>query len=794
MIADLRFALRQLRRSPGFSAAAIITLALGIGACTAAYSLARGLLWRPLPFGDASRVVVLHGENPARGIFRSEVSYTDLRDLRERVRTVTGLVVVAERAAVAGTPSGAERITSWVAEPGFFRLLSTPPLIGRAFRADEGRVGAAPVALLSYAFWSRRFGRDPAVLGRTIPIDGVPHLVIGVMPASFQVVRSDVWLPVAPDLVEQRADRNFVAVGRLAPGATLAEARAELSAAAASLAAAWPASNRGWGLDVQTYRDDNVDPGTRRGIWLLFAAVAMVLLIACANVAGLMLARGASRARELAVRAAIGASRGRLVRQALAECAVLAGVGGVLGVGLAVWGNDLLLATRPLEDFPAWLDQSIDANTLAVTAAITLCTVFLFGLAPALRASRPAVVDALKGSGGAPGGTRARSALVITQVGLAVVLLSVTALFSEGFLAARRGDIGFDDRPVLSARVFFGALPRAQRAGWMRDALARVRAMPGVSGAALTGAIPGDDGGDHRELAVAGHASLPGEEPMVTVVPSSDGFLDALALTPRAGRWFTAAEAQDSTTRVVVVGEGLARRFWPGGSAIGQRVRALPDTTWLTVVGVVRDLQWEEFGEDGAADHLQLHVPYAREPWRGVALMVRAAHADPAALVEPLQRTARSVHADVPVFDAMTMTDDRRITTAGERAWVFVFGALGIQALLMTAVGLYGLLAFGVAQRRREIGVRVALGARPATVVRMIVRRSLVLTAIGLAVGLVGAAATARVLEGMLWGVTGSLLPVSLAAFALLITALVAAMVPARRAALVDPIEALRAE
>jgi putative ABC transport system permease protein len=316
--------------------------------------------------------------------------------------------------------------------------------------------------------------------------------------------------------------------------------------------------------------------------------------------------------------------------------------------------------------------------------------------------------------------------------------------------------------------------------------------LPGVQAAALTGAIPGDDGGDHRALAVADRTVGAGDELMVTLVPESDGFPEALGLSVKSGRWFTAAEAQDSGAAVAVVGEGLARRLWPDG-ALGRRIRALPDSAWLTVVGVVPDLQWEEFGEDGVTDRLQVHVPFGRAAWRSVALMVRAAD-NPDALLEPVRRAALAVHADVPVFDVMTMAQDRQATTASQASWLFLFGALGVQALVMTAIGLYGLLAFGVAQRRREIGVRVALGARPSTVVNLVVRRALALTAGGLAAGLAGAWIVARALQSQLWGVHGSMLPIAVAAGTLLLVSLVAATLPARRAAHVDPMEALRNE
>ena len=794
MIADLRYAVRQLVRSPGFTVSAVLTLGLGIGACTAAYSLARGLLWRPLPFAEPHNIVVLHGANPSRGITDAELSYADLRDLREQARSVGSLAAMTPRRTTVGFPEGAELVGAWSVDPSLFQVFGVPAAVGRTLRPSDAERTAPPVVVLSYGYWTRRFGRSEALLGRTLAINGQPHEVIGVMPATFQLARADLWLPLVPDPSEARSERYFLALGRLRGGVSIDAARAELAAGAQRLESAYPVTNRGWGIELNGYRDDVVDAGSRRALGLLLAAVGLVLVIACANVAGLLLARGANRSRELAVRAAVGASRRRLIRQALVEAGVLAVAGAGLGLMLATWSNELLLATLPIEDLPVWLDTRLDWSSLAVTVAVAAGSVFLFGLLPAVRASRPDVVDTLRGGASAPAHSRGRAALVVGQVGLAVVLLAAAALFGQSFLAARRGGLGFDDRAMLSARVYFGALShRPDRTVWMQRALDVVRAVPGVGAAAFTGAIPGDDGGDHRSLAVRGSEVLPGEEPIVTLVTSSDGFLDALAIEPTEGRWFTAAEGGNASTSLAVAGAGLARRLWPDGNAVGQQVRVLPDTAWLTVIGVVPDLQYEEFGEDGVADRLQLHIPYAREPWRAGALLVRGT-VPPAALAEPVRRAAAAVHADVPVFDVLTMTQVRSYTTAGNRIWALLFGTLGVQALLMTAVGLYGLLAYGVAQRRREIGVRVALGARPSLVVRLVVGRALGLTALGLTLGLGGAVVTAQVLRGLLWGVTGSTAPIALVALLLITTALLAALLPARRAAQVDPMVALRAE
>ena len=787
----IRHTVRSLFRTPAFTAAAVLTLGLGIGACTAAYSLARGLMWRPLPFENAEQLVVVHGANPARGITDAELSYTDLTDLRTQSTTTRGLAALSQRQSTLGTPEGAVRLTGWIVDPALFDVLGMQAALGRTLRADEGTPGAQPVVVLSHRFWTRQYGRDSSVVGRALLINGAARTVVGVMPESFTLVRGDLFLPIVPDPSESRAERGYVAVGRLAGSATPASARAELTAIAARLESQNPATNNGWTIELNRYRDDIIDADARLSLSLMLGAVGVVLLIACANVAGLMLARAAGRSRELAVRAAIGASRAQLIRELLTECFVLSLVGGLLGLGLSVWWNDLMMATMPAEDLPAWLVYNLDVPALIVTASVTIASVFLCGLLPALRASRPAVTATLKGGGGTTGATRARSLLVVGQVAMAVVLLAAATLFSQSFLAVRRGNLGFDDRNVLTARVFFGALAaRTDRPVWMRDALADVRRLPGVEAAALTGAIPGDDGGDHRALAVEGGAVVAGEEPMVTAIVSSDGLPDVLGLAPLAGRWFTEDEAQRSAP-VAVIATSLAARLWPGSDPIGRRVRLLPDTTWLSIVGVISDLQYEEFGEEGTVDRLQIHIPYGREPWRSAAVMTRTA-GDPAALAPMVSGSLRRTHADVPVFDVATMTQVRSYTTAGDRIWMLVFGTLGLQALLMSAIGLYGLLAYGVAQRQREIGVRVALGARPSSVVLLVVHRAMLLCGAGLLIGLGGGFAVSRLLRGMLFGVAGSLQPLALVSLLLLVTAATAALLPARRAATIDPMVALR--
>ena len=461
-------------RSPAFTAAAVLTLGLGIGACASAYSLARGLLWRPLPFPEADRIVVLHGANPDRGITDEQLSYADLADLRAQSSALMGLAAMSQRQATLASPEGAERLIAWHADPALFTTMGMPAALGRLFRDDEGAPGAEPAVLLSHRFWTRRFGRDAAIIGRTLSINGSPRVVVGVLPESFTLVRSDLFLPVVPDPTEPRSERYYVGVGRLRPGATAASARAELASIAARLEAAHPGTNQGWTTELNRYRDDIVDAGARTSLLLMLAAVGFVLLIACANVAGLMLARAAGRARELAVRSAIGARRARLVRELLGECAVLSVLGGSLGLAIAVWWNDLMISLLPPEDLPAWLDYSLDLPALGVTLAVTIASVFLCGLLPALRASRPQLVNTLKSGGGATGRTRARSLLVVAQVSMAVVLLAAAMLFGQSFMAVRRGDLGFRDSNVLTARVFFGGIgPRVNRVAWMQRGLPR---------------------------------------------------------------------------------------------------------------------------------------------------------------------------------------------------------------------------------------------------------------------------------------------------------------------------------
>jgi predicted permease len=794
---DLRFAFRVLRKNPGFAVVAIITLALGIGANTAVYSVVHGLLWRALPFPEPDRVVAVRGANTLRGITDYELSLSDLADLKAQAGSFSEFAAFFGRSGSISGPDGADRIEAGVTEPSLFRVVGLPALLGRTLRDDDALAGAEPAVVISYGLWRNRFGGDSSIIGRAVPVDGVSRTVVGVMPAGFDFERVDLWLPLIQTVPVRRDDRFARGVGRLTPGATVEQARQQLVAAAARLEQTYPLTNRGWTVEVLRYRDDIVDPGSRWQLQLMMGAVVVVLLIACANVAGLMLARASARTRELAVRAAIGASRWRIGRQLLIESGLLATAGAAAGLVFAAWWNDALLSTLPAEDVPPWLDASLDGSVLGVTLLATIAATALFGLLPALRASRPDVVTELKEA--APGrgaGNRLRSMLVMGQVAMSIVVLAAAALFVNAFAAARTGDLGFDDRAVLTARAYFRPLqgrPAAERTAWMRGALAQLRAMPGVSAAALTGSIPGDDGGDRVPLAVEGSTVLPGEELLVVAVPTSDGFFEALGSPLLAGRGFTPAEAEAPLAEVAVIGRALAQRLWPGQDPLGRRLRLGGDSTWVRVVGVARDIQYEEFGEDAAADRLQVHVPYGRELWRNVALLVRGSHPG-SVLAEPVQRTLRGVSADVPVYAVRTMAEVRSETTASQRLDVLVFGTFGTQALIMAGVGLFGLLAYTVAQRRREIGIRMALGARPGVIVRDVVAQAALLTATGLLLGMAGAWAVANGLRSALWGVTGTLAPLALAVAVLLAAALLAALLPARRAARVDPMVALRAE
>lgn len=806
MLQDLGLAFRSLRRARAFTFAAVATLAIGIGANTIVFTVVDSIALRPLPFGERTdRLVTVHSTHPtqARDWDDSELSYADLVDLRESSESLEGLEGFIERNFSLTGFDETERVLGASVTPGLFALLGIEPARGRGFVAADGAgIGFEPVAILSDALWRRRFGGDPDVIGRGVPINGRSLTIIGVMPPRFAFPeRHDLWVPYAASRTENRAGRSFLAAGLLKPGVGLGAARAELNTLAESLSERYPDTNGGWGLHAMPMREFFVGEATRRGLTAMLAAVGLVLLVACANVAGLILARGIGKRRELTLRAALGAGRARLMRPILAESVLLSIAGAVGGTAFAMWGLRALLASNP-EPPPYWAAMAIDFRVIAFILLSTAVTALACGIIPAARLASADPAEELhggRGSGGTIRHRRLQSALVIGQIALSLTLLVGAVLLSQSATRLLRGDGGFAPEPLLSMRFYIAGDAYDDPAARARTVMRLVEdlgAIPGAESAAATGAIPTDDGGAPIRLIPPRGVAAPGEEIGASRIPVTPGFWQTIGAPLIAGRTFSADEAVDPQARVVLVNRHLAETFWPGSEAVGRELRiARPDgVESFRVIGVAPDLVYEELGEVTTQSRMNVFSPYGAAGWRTMALLVRSS-SDPASLAGPARQAIRRIDPGFAAYDVMTMVERRVFTHWGERFMGRTFTAFGVAALLLACLGAYGLAAYSVAQRRTEIGVRMALGARRGDVIRLLLSRGAVLAFAGIAIGAPLAVGAAKVVEGMLFEISPWQAGVWIAVPAVLALAvLLATWLPAQRASRTDPIEALRHE
>jgi putative ABC transport system permease protein len=802
---DVSYAIRGLRKRPGFWLAAIATLAAGIGANVAVFSLVNALLLRPLPFGDRSdRVVMLHSTHPQQpeDWDDSGLSYRDFADIREQATSLENSGAFLTRNFTVATDAEADRLLGVSITPDLLPALGVEPILGRTFTPDDAAApGLETVVILSHGLWQRRFGADPSIVGRDVVINERARTVIGVMPPRFKFPeRSELFMPLRWDDAPRSA-RSLGVVAVLERGTTIDQAQADLSGIAQRLAETYPDTNRNFGLRLLSFRDSHVGSDDRRVSATLMAAVAFVLLIACANLANLLLVRGAARQREMAIRAAMGAGRSRLIAVVLGESAVLAIAGTVLGTLAAAWAIDWMQASWP-EEIPYWVQLDLDGRIVAFTVATTLVTTLAIGLLPALRASRPRVVEDLKEGNRSVSlgrfGQRAQTGLAVVQVALCLALLVGANLMIRSFLSLQRASIGFDDAPMLTLRAYLAGDAfddNRARANFFAAAVDAVRALPGVNAVAATTSIPGDDGGSAVRIVTDDRLS-PGEELGAQSISATSEVFSAIGLRLVAGRPFTSVESADPEARVTIINERLARQLWPDGSALGRRVgvRGLTEIIWFRIVGIAPDVVYEELGEQSDQSLRNLYMPYAVSAPRTMAILVRAT-GDPDSLRGPVRDALRRLHAGLPVYDMRTMTEVRRFTTFEQRFFGQIMGAFAATALLLACIGVYGLLAYATRLRTREIGVRLSLGARPADVARLFVRQALQIGAAGLAAGLLLAMGVAQALSGTLFDVEAFDPWLFLGAGAALLTAvLAAAYLPARQASRVDPMLALRNE
>jgi putative ABC transport system permease protein len=796
---NLRHALRALRRSPAYTLAAVATLALGIGANTAIFSAVNGILLNPLPYPEPDRLVVVWGRHTTIG--RETASLPDFLDWRSQARSFEALAAMTStrfNVTGAGEP---EVVNGGIATADLLRVFGLVPSVGRGFREDEERGAAPRVAMLGEGYWRRRFGAAPDILGGRILLGGVPHTVVGIVPARLRLERSvDVWTPLVTDTTRGRRADFLTVFGRLREGVPQERAQQEMTTIMRRLEAQYPESNTGWGAEVVALREQMI--GEIRPTLLVFmGAVGLVLLVACANVANLMLARSAARSREVTIRSALGASRARLAGELLLESTLLALLGGGLGLLLALWGVEGLRWLGP-DTLPRVEEIGLDLRVLGFALALSLITGLLFGLAPVWRLAGRDLHEGLAGGSrsvaGASGIHRARAALVLGEVALAFALLAGAALLLRSFERLQRVDPGFAADRVLTARLTLPRLAYPEEERWLafgRDLIARAAAEPGVRSAALVSDAPLGDSPPYWSFEIEGaEAPVAGTVQDAAVFTASAGYFETLRIPLVRGRLFGAAD-RPGTPDVVVVSQAAAQRFWRGRDPIGARITfgdpSDPETRWATVVGVVGDVRHERLNEQA---YPQIYLPFEQSPMRSMVLAVRTT-GDPATLVPAVRRALSELDPNLPLADVSTLEDRKAVTLARPRVNATVLGAFALAALVLAAVGIYGVVAYGVVQRTRELGIRMALGAGGSTLLRMVIRQGMTPVLGGVALGLVAALAGGRLLRGLLFGV-GSSDPATLALVLcfLLAVALAAMYLPARRASRSDPMVALRVD
>jgi len=796
LIKDLRYGVRSFLKRPGFLVIAISTLALGIGATTAMFTVVNSVLLRPLHFPEPERIVLFQGVNPRQGITDSNMSIPDITDWQQQSQSFEQIAGFASGGVILSTGDEVERVRTTAVSAEFFPLFKTNPISGRVFQPDDMQEGRDAVIVISHALWQRRFGGAADVIDRKITLNGQPATIVGIMPAGFTYPNDcELWVPL--ERTKERRDNRFVeVVSRLKLNVSLAQAQTEMDTINQRLAQNYVETNTGWSVHLTELRESLVGE-LRTSLLILLGAVAFVLLIACANVANLLLARAAYRQKEIALRTALGASRLRVVRQLLTESVLLSFVSGMAGLALSLWFIKLLIAITP-PNTPRLSEIRIDLRVFAFTFGVTILAGILFGLFPALQTSRPNLNETLKDSGqrGSETGGRNRvgSLLIVSEIALSFMLLAGAGLLIKSFLHLREINPGFNPDNVLTMRLTLTPGKYAQgepRAQIYKQLIDHVKATPGVqsAGAVLSLPLGGDTFDVGRSLIREGRPMTPDESSNAQYLPVTPDYFQTLQIPLKSGRFFTDQDTMQST-KVVLVNETMARALWPNENPVGRRFTIWRDEKFpREIVGVVGDTK---ASLDKAAGR-QMYVPYAQDAtWGTLSLVVRTA-GDPSAMTSSVREAIRAVDKGIPNYNLKTMNDVVSTSAAPRRIPMLLMSAFAGVAMLLAMLGIYGVTSYYVTQRTHEIGVRMALGAQIVDVLKLVLRRAMLLAVIGIGIGVAGAIAVTRYLTSLLFGVKPiDTLTFVAVAVALAVVVFIACLVPARRAAKIDPLEALR--
>lgn len=803
---DIRYGIRILFKNPGFTAVAVLSLALGIGANTTIFSVIDAILLKALPYHRPDRIVLIWGADRETGVNRNQVSFTDMEDWRTQNDVFEDVAAYTDWRPLFSGAGEAERVPAMLVTDSYFRIMKARPLLGRLFHPEEQEEGKDFVVVLSYGLWQRRFGENPDVIGKTIRLNERPYTIVGVLPADVHSLptsliekTAELYRPVAEAYDEtSRGSRHLRAIARLKPGVDLRQAQAEMTTIASRIEKAHPQDNTDYTVSLAFLEEDTL--GTlRKVILLIFGAGICVLLIACANVANLLLARTAARQKEVAIRLSIGAGRWQLIRQFLVESLLIALLAGFAGILFALWGNSLVESASS-RIFPLPVDIDVNIKILMFTIGVSFLAGIIFGIVPAILASHSDLNETLKEGGRSFTTTiqqRARSLLVISEVALAILLLIGSGLMIRTIWGLRGLNPGFTPENVLTLQI---GLPGAKypddpkRVAFFDELLERVRAIHEVRSAGIVTVLPLSTNFDGRSIEIDGQPFPVGEEPEVDFYVASPGYEKAMAIPLKKGRFFDRRDLADSQ-KVAVVSESFVQKFWPNQDPIGKRVRmeSSPEqqNPWFTVIGVVGDVKQRTLDSGRSA---QLYYPNTQFTSFAVSLVVRTA-GDPAAVTAAVQKEIRAVDKDQAAFDIVSMKKVLSDSISLRTFSMVLLGTFASLALMLAAVGIYGVISYSVVQRTREIGIRMALGAAQRDVLKMIVRNGVILTSIGIAIGVAAAIVLTRLMTSMLFGISPTD-PVTFAGigFLILAVAILASYVPARRASRVDPMIALRYE